>query len=137
MNKKFRSPYTYKEEKGKIFTEPSLTEPDLTLSVREIQTKFSHGSLPHIGHIGQTDGEDVSFEDYERYMEMDYDLDDMTIDKLRLIEIHKKVEETTKAKAEKRKAERLAEQKELENLRAHKKKYDEKIESQKTVSDSV
>jgi hypothetical protein len=129
MKRVVRNIYQYKPVSGKDFTNiPSMTEPDLALSVREIQTKFSSGSLPHVGFIGQTDDERITFDDYQRWMSMDYELDDVTNDMLRLIEIQNDVNKVIDAKTEKRKKIALAEKDELDYLRGLKKMYEEKMQ---------
>jgi len=40
---KFRTPFTYEMEKGSINKEPSLFEPDQTMSIREIMERFARG----------------------------------------------------------------------------------------------
>lgn len=123
---KFRTPYNYEEEQGKKFPKPTLTEPDLNLTVREILTKFTHGGLPHIGLEG-FDDQDVTFDDYQRYMDMDYDLEDMTIDKIRISEIKADVDKTIALKEEKRKKQSKQEAEELQKLRSLRDQYEKGI----------
>lgn len=123
MKTKFQTPYQFKITPlcmEKISDKPSLTEPDLNLSVRQILFKFTHGNLPDIQHDTFSD-EKVTFEDYQNYMDKDYDLADMTRDKMRLLEIREQVEEQVKQKQAKKLAIIKAEKKAFEDFKKHKK----------------
>lgn len=129
---KIKSIYDYKEEEGKVFTQPSLTEPDLSLTVRELLQMHTHGGLPDVHILGQNDGEEITFDDYQRFMDLDYDLPDLTQDKLRLMELKEETDKAIAAKVKKRQDAELAEKKELEQLREYKKR----LEAEKQVSET-
>lgn len=64
------------EKDGEVFTLPSLTVPDDSLSIQEILINFSRGTMPPISKIPTYAEED----DNAAFMETDYPLDGQTND---------------------------------------------------------
>jgi len=135
MDKRIRTFMNFKAKPEDITkidkTKKSKTEPDLNLTVREILTRFTSGNLPDIQHKKLSE-ESVTFDDYQNFMDPDYDLADMTQDKIRLLEIKHDVDKAIKIKADRRAAKQKQEKVEYDSYLEWKKEQENKAPEKTT-----
>ena len=80
----FQSKWVHKPTKGEVNNEPTMTVPEMTLSIRDIFEKYV--TFPEIAVDGEDDGDDVDLDDIvlsspiqdlTDYQELTEQLDDM------------------------------------------------------------
>ena len=65
-------------ERHEICIGQSLTEQSASITPREIMYRFTSGNLPEIQKEHLEEQEPLTFEDYENYHDMEYELSDLT-----------------------------------------------------------
>lgn len=122
MKTRIRTQLNYNNAKNtdvfEILTGQSLTEQSASISPREIMYRFTSGNLPEIQREDMGEDEPLTFDDYKNYHDLDYELSDLTRDRIRLLELKEEVETSLKAK-EKIRKQKL--QQELEEFKQYKK----------------
>ncbi len=115
-------------ERHEICIGQSLTEQSASISPREIMYRFTSGNLPEIQKDHIEEQEPLTFEDYQNYHDMEYELSDLTRDRIRIQELKQEVEISLKAKEDLRKKRN---QKELAEILNYKKLLEEAKEKEK------
>lgn len=118
-----------KSDRYEILSGQSLTEQSASISPREIMYRFTSGNLPEIQRDHIEEEEPLTFDDYKNYHDMEYDLSDLTRDRIRLLELKEEVETSLNAKKLIR---QKRNQKELEEFKNYK-KLQKEAEEQKKV----
>lgn len=63
---KIQTAYNYERPKGQVFTQPSLTVPDQSMSIREILHRFARGLSPSSSRTPMFEGNDQT--EFDEYM---------------------------------------------------------------------
>jgi hypothetical protein len=93
----------------------SLTEENASISPREIMYRYTSGNLPEIRREDTGEDDPLTFDDYDHYHDPDYELSDLTRDRIALFKKKDEVEKSLARKRELRREKDLREKEEFDN----------------------